>query len=137
MSCKIYLVLATPWQLQTAIKYKSYFNLVSFEYIRKNKLDLSELNKHTDLLLDSGVFSFLQNPELIHKVDLDRYVNAYAEYIVKHNIEKAFEIDLYDLIGIEKIERLREVLLQTGKQLSIRLSWERWTISQNPSTRMN
>lgn len=66
-------------------------------------------------MLDSGAFTFMNSNG--KAVDWDAYVERYAAFINKHDIELFFELDIDCLVGISEVERLRRKLEQlTGKQ---------------------
>lgn len=90
--------------------------LESFYYIKNNAyFSILQENK-CDILLDSGAFSFIMNKD-VYKVDWDSYIEEYAEFIVKYNIDKFLELDIESVIGMKETERLREKLeLLTGKK---------------------
>lgn len=72
--------------------------------------------KFNDFLLDSGAFTFLKNKKII---DYERYADEYADFIIKYQIKKYFELDLDAIIGINKTEKLRERIEQKTKIKSI------------------
>lgn len=88
--------------------------LETFYYLRKNK-EFPRLIKHFDnFLLDSGAFTFMSGAK---KVDFDEYVEEYAAFINKWDIEHFFELDIDSVVGIKEVERLRFKLENlTGKK---------------------
>lgn len=88
--------------------------LESYYYAAKNKHFARLVKTAGKLLLDSGAFTFIKNN---HTADWDRYLNLYANFINKYGIDMFFELDIDPLVGIKKVEQMREKLLQlTGKQ---------------------
>lgn len=68
-----------------------------------------------DFMLDSGAFSFMENPKIKH--DWDEYVERYADFINRNNVKKFFELDIDSIIGYDKVLKLRERLERlTGKK---------------------
>lgn len=99
--------------------------LESFYYLRKNKKFLPLLPYFGSFLLDSGAFTFMAGS---HKgsVDWDEYVEEYARFINKNNIELFFELDIDSIVGIKEVERLRFKLEQLTKKKPIPV----WHISR-------
>ena len=89
--------------------------LESFPYVRKELRFMELSNKFKSLMLDSGAFTFLQNKN--KNIDWDRYVEEYADFIYSYKIDLFFELDIDSIIGLKKVEKLRQRLEQlTGKQ---------------------
>lgn len=89
--------------------------LESFYYCRTNKWIPKLLPYISEFLLDSGAFSFLSNSA--KEVDWDEYVEDYARFINKYNINLFFEVDIDPLVGLKEVERLRAKLeALTGKK---------------------
>lgn len=88
--------------------------LESFYYARDNQT-IQKLIPHLGgFLLDSGAFSFMQGKAA---VDWDRYIEDYAEFINRFNIDLFFELDIDSVVGLQEVERLRAKLERlTGKQ---------------------
>lgn len=61
-----------------------------------------------DFLLDSGAFTFMQNNK--SHVDWNEYIKRYAEFIVKNNIEKYFELDIDSVVGYKEVLQYRKRL---------------------------
>lgn len=92
------------------------FILESFYACRKNPNFPKLLPLMGDFLLDSGAFTFMQGT---HKeaINWDRYIEEYAEFINRYNVQKFFELDIDSVVGLNEVERLRKRLEQlTGKQ---------------------
>ena len=89
--------------------------LFSYYYIEKNPRILSALPYVNDLLIDSGAFTFMQNSKT--HVDWDEYLERYAAFINKYDIDKFFELDIDSIVGYEEVKRLRRKLENlTGKK---------------------
>lgn len=80
--------------------------LESFYYIQEWQLPF--LKSRQLFLLDSGAFTFMTNSK--KKVDWDKYVEAYANFINKNDIKYFFELDIDSIVGLKEVERLREKL---------------------------
>ena len=66
-------------------------------------------------LLDSGAFSFMSKPGV--KVDFDAYLGKYIDYINAHDIKHFFELDIDSVVGLPKVEKMRDRLeRETGKK---------------------
>lgn len=95
--------------------WKDLLVLESFYYARKNKYFPILYERGVDLLLDSGAFTYMQQGS--GSVDWDVYIEDYAAFINKYNIQKFFELDIDSIIGLKEVERLRAKLERlTGKQ---------------------
>lgn len=97
----------------------SHINILeSFYYLRKNE-EFMPLIKHFGLfLLDSGAFTFMSGN---HKgeCDWDKYVEEYAEFINKYDIQLFFELDIDSIVGLQEVERLRVKLENLTKKKPI------------------
>lgn len=68
-----------------------------------------------DFLLDSGAFTFMQNSHT--HVNWDDYIERYADFIKRNNVDKYFELDIDSVVGYEKVLEYRKRLeLLTNKQ---------------------
>lgn len=70
-----------------------------------------------NFLLDSGAFTFLQNAGT--SVDWNDYLQRYADYINEMDIELFFELDIDSMIGLKKVEKLRDRLEELTNKKSI------------------
>lgn len=114
-----YIYIAGEHSVKNGTKIQSWQGLSileSYYYLRKNTN--FERLLHTipmNFLLDSGAFTFMQGNH--GKVDISDYVNGYAEFINKHDIKLFFELDIDSVIGLEKVEQIRNRLeMLTGKK---------------------
>lgn len=95
--------------------WKDLLVLESFYYARKNKYFPILYERGVDLLLDSGAFTYMQQGG--GSVDWDVYIEEYAAFINKYDIQKFFELDIDSIVGLKEVERLRAKLeMLTGKQ---------------------
>lgn len=86
--------------------------LESFYYVKDWMIPYIE--NHWHFILDSGAFTFLGKKGTIN---WKLYVKDYANFILKHNIELFFELDIDNLIGIQETRELRQYLEDlTGKK---------------------
>ena len=60
-------------------------------------------------LLDSGAFTFFSSPKHSNVV-WDDYVERYADFIVRNNVGRFFELDIDSLVGYDEVLRLRSRL---------------------------
>lgn len=91
------------WLLSSYVEFKD----------SENVPDFVKQDRH---LLDSGAFTYLRGTKGID-VDWETYVDQYGEFVVDTDQRHFFELDLYDLIGVERTEALRDRLEQrTGRQ---------------------
>lgn len=88
--------------------------LESFYIVRSRPKTIEKIKKRQwdDFLLDSGAYSFLaqQMKGKGAKVDWDKYVEEYIEFIKENRVEKFFELDIDSVVGIKEVERLRAKL---------------------------
>ena len=83
--------------------------LESFYYLRKNKEFMPIIPYLGTFLLDSGAFTFIQGSSK-EACDWDRYVEEYANFINQYDINLFFELDIDKIVGLSKVEKLREKL---------------------------
>ena len=68
-------------------------------------------------MLDSGAFTFMVDVRDGHKIDWEEYVRNYAAFINEYDIDLFFELDIDNVVGIERVENLRSLLeTLTGKK---------------------
>lgn len=90
--------------------------LESFYYLRKNEEFMTLVKHFGSFLLDSGAFTFMSGS---HKggINWDEYVEEYAAFINRWNVQLFFELDIDSVVGLTEVERLREKLEDlTGKK---------------------
>lgn len=83
------------------------FVLTSFYSFNRTAQSIVEKSK--DYLLDSGAYTFMmgrggKNP------NWDEYIERYADFIVRNNIKKYFELDIDSVVGYEKVKKIRATL---------------------------
>ena len=59
-------------------------------------------------ILDSGAFSAFSGKN--NSFDWDGYVKKYADFVLKNNIQRFFELDIDVVVGLEKVEYYRKYL---------------------------
>lgn len=97
-----------------AIKQHKPYILESFYYADTDTERL--LPYYGDFLLDSGAFTFMQSSK--SHVNWDEYIERYASFINRNNIEKFFELDIDSVVGYEKVLEYRKRLERlTNKQV--------------------
>lgn len=80
--------------------------LVSYYYA--DKTTEKYLPYYGDFLLDSGAYTLRQNVK--GEIDWERYIDQYADFINRNNVDKFFELDIDNLVGFDEVKRLRERL---------------------------
>lgn len=113
---KLFLAGDAPWREQglydNAIRTHKPYILESFYYIDDSTTRL--LPYYGDFLLDSGAFTFMSSGK---KAAWEEYVDQYADFVKKHNVQKFFELDLDSVVGYAKTIELRKRLEQaSGRQ---------------------
>ena len=89
-----------------AIKQHKPYILESFYYADETTERL--LPYFGDFLLDSGAFTFMQNSK--KGVAWEEYIERYAAFINRNNIEKFFELDIDSIVGYDKVLEYRKHL---------------------------
>lgn len=80
--------------------------LESFYYIQEWQIPII---KNADLfLLDSGAFTFMNNFK--GEVNWMEYIDKYADFIIKNNIEYFFELDIDAVVGYENVKKYTKYL---------------------------
>lgn len=83
------------------------------ELVRKY-FDYLKLN-NTEYLLDSGAFSYMNNPK--KSFDLKSHIQKYCFYINEFDIKDFIELDLDVFMNLDEIENIRrKIYLETHKQ---------------------
>ena len=62
-----------------------------------------------DFLLDSGAFTFMQGSHN-KTINWDEYIETYADFIVRNNVQKYFELDIDVVVGYEMVLQFRKKL---------------------------
>lgn len=71
----------------------------------------------SDFMLDSGAFTFMQDAKT--RVNWDKYIEKYAEFINRNRIKKYFELDIDSVVGYNKVKELRARLEDLTGRASI------------------
>lgn len=81
---------------------ESYFTFKEWQkpLIKKAKL----------FLLDSGAFSFLNNNKSGKKVDWQKYIDDYCDFIIQNEVKYFFELDIDAIVGYEKVKEIRKYI---------------------------
>ena len=87
-------------------KFYNFNRLESFGYIDKKEFPLIKL--YNNFILDSGAFTYLNNSK--ESIDWEKYIDSYANFIVKYNVDKFIELDIDSVVGLKEVERLRNQL---------------------------
>lgn len=114
---KVFLAGVAPWRDgggydPIIIQHRPYI-LESFYYADEDTERL--IPYYGDFLLDSGAFTFMQAKKV--DLNLDDYLERYADFINRNKIGKFFELDIDVITGYEKVKQMRKKLERaTGKQ---------------------
>ena len=77
--------------------------LESFYSVNKDTEKL--LQYYNDFMLDSGAFTFMRENKKI--LDWNAYIEKYADFIVRNDIKKFFELDIDSIVGYDKVKEFR------------------------------
>lgn len=115
-SMKIFLADGFNSRIQSEIGKYPVCVLESFYYANAGTEEL--IPKCKDFLLDSGAFTFIQGK---HKgpIDWEEYVEKYAAFIIKNNVEKFFELDIDSVVGYARVLELRKLLERLSQKKCI------------------
>lgn len=87
--------------------------LESFVYIKGEEKNIP---KYKSFLLDSGAFTFMKMAKN-NSINWDDYVIKYAQFIKQYDVKLFFELDIDNLVGLQEVERLRDLLeKETGRK---------------------
>jgi len=91
------------------------YMLESFYYIEDWQIPI--IKKCDFFLLDSGAFTMFSKGHNLTEKDWDNYVDRYIEFIIKNDIKYFFELDVDRILGLEKVEEIRnKIEKETGKK---------------------
>jgi len=92
------------------------FNRLESFYIIGDERE--DIHKYKAFLLDSGAFSYMSGKRKdATPCDWDAYIEEYAKFINRWDVQHFFELDIDVLVGLEEVDRLRAKLENlTGKQ---------------------
>ena len=114
---RLFLAGVAPWRsggggYDPIIREHKPYILESFFYADEDIERL--LPYYGDFMLDSGAFTFMQGT--VGVPDFDAYLERYADFIKRNNVEKFFELDIDNVIGYDRVKVLRARLESlTGK----------------------
>ncbi len=112
INCRV----ATPIQDEIfRLAGKNGFVLESFAYWRDEQNIF--FNPPYKLLVDSGAFTYMANTK--KTVDFDEYTRRYADFLCQHDARYYFEMDVDSVIGLAKVEKLRQLLEDRTRKKSI------------------
>lgn len=89
-----------------AIKKHRPYILESFYYADETTEKL--IPHFGDFLLDSGAFTFMQSSK--NHVEWENYIERYAAFINRNNVDKFFELDIDSVVGYNKVLEYRKKL---------------------------
>lgn len=88
--------------------------LFSFYTAKPQVVDFAKRNCDS-FLLDSGAFTLIRQK---CNIDFDSYTDKYIDFINEHKINLFFEMDIDKIVGLKKVEELRNrIERRTGKQV--------------------
>lgn len=96
-----------PYLLENWNKEFKPYVLMSYVYCR-NKDIKPILENAGDVLIDSGAFTIREKTN--KEIKYEEYLEQYADFIVKNNIKKFFELDIDSIVGYEKVKYYRTKL---------------------------
>jgi len=85
-------------------------HILSSFFYHKNKKSIQDWAYRDNHILDSGAFSTFKNPKDAAKIDWDKYVRGYIDFIRKTEKKLFFEIDIDIVLGLEKVEYYRSMI---------------------------
>lgn len=85
------------------------FLLQTFYEMRKWKHEkvIKVISSTNCFMLDSGAFTFMNSGK---KVNWKNYVDEYIDFINKYDIKYFIELDLYEILGTERTEKIRRYI---------------------------
>lgn len=114
---KIFLSSLENGNYEKILERKMLYNLMSFYYLKgKYKLAETIRDRSKLIMIDSGAHSFQKGV----KVDWQKYTKEYAEFIKKFdkpNVVGYFEMDVDNVIGYDKVLKLRQQLEQVSDKI--------------------
>lgn len=75
----------------------------------KNKIDLNWIESDY-FILDSGAYTFMRGNK--GDINWDKYIEEYAQFIIKNNIKNYFELDIDKIIGLKGVEKFTDKLFK-------------------------
>lgn len=90
--------------------------LESYHYIFNQDWMFPLFKQFKSFLLDSGAFTFMTSQKG-KKVDWQQYVIDYGKFVKTHDIKFFFELDIDPIVGLQEVERLRNILeIEAGRK---------------------
>lgn len=94
------------------LDYSDIYTLSTFYHLRNKKI-IPKYCLSDNLILDSGAFTFFGGK----KVNWNKYVDDYINFINKSDKKLFFELDIDNIIGLSAVEDIRnKIIKQTGKK---------------------
>jgi len=109
---KIYLVVSNK-SLQEIVRECRYpYLLYSFWYIKSSKFNPFPKLSYETVMIDSGAHSIQQG---VAKDDWDKFFKSYLTFLIENekSIDYAVELDIEEMVGMEKVEQWREELISS------------------------
>lgn len=88
---------------------KNFYDFYRLESYLSAKQKTMEYGRYKDFILDSGLFTYLNGKDAA-KIDWEKYATEYAEFVRNNNIKNYVELDADKIIGLDNVERLRQIL---------------------------
>lgn len=96
---------------------RMHYNLISYYYGRRSEERVRDILENSELvMIDSGAHTFQKGTH----VNWERYTEEYAEWIRTHdrsNIVGYFEMDVDNVIGLERVVALRRILERVSDKI--------------------
>jgi len=97
--------------------YKPYVLISYYHYWKYPKDDDIRWmwEKAADVMVDSGAFTVRER--MSNAYDWETYIDSYAKFIVKNNIQNFYELDIDNIVGYDRVKEFRKQLENaTGKK---------------------
>ena len=108
-----------------SLKADRLYILESFYYVQPWMFPYID-KKIWNFMLDSGAFTFMANKRSDVKsqiasqsINWDDYVRRYADFIIEHDVELFFELDVDVIVGLDRVNKLRDALETRTQRQSI------------------
>ena len=92
--------------------------LESFHYFKSWELEYIKSKPVRSFMLDSGAFTVLTQKKVGNITEsIPDYIEQYTDFIMQHEIDLFFELDIDAYIGLKKVEEVRAYInTKTGRQ---------------------
>lgn len=122
---KVFLAGVAPWRdgggYDPIIREHRPYILESFYYADSDTERLLPL--FGDFMLDSGAFTFMGGFDFTAskkaQINFEEYLEKYADFIKRNNVEKFFELDIDSVVGYEQVLKYRAKLEKLTNKQSI------------------